>query len=123
MYNSKLTREIMKMHAARAEYLTKDTTLDTAQRVNDPALTRLADLCIKSSMAALVDAPTWYHERGLMQTATGYGSKLVTPYKLKLGRRKYRVYSVCYSNCSTEYILFLGKRLIIDLSDYSKGGA
>lgn len=121
MYNSKLTREIMKMHAARAEYLTKDTTLDTAQRVNDPELTRLADLCIKSSVAALVEAPMWYHERGLMQTATGYGSKLVTRYKLNIGRRNYRVYSTCFSNCSTEYILFLGKRLIIDLSDYSKG--
>ena len=31
----------------------------------------------------IVDAPMWYHKKGLMQTATGYGRKLNT------GRNKY----------------------------------
>lgn len=123
MYNNKLTREILKLHAARADELANDHTLDTVKRVNDPLLSSLADFVVKSSVVTLIDAPMWYHERGLMQTATGYGSKLVTPYKLLIGRRLYRVYSICHSNVSFEYILFRGKRLYLDLDDYKKGDA
>lgn len=32
---------------------------------------------------AVIVSPLWYHKRGLMQTASGYGKKLVTEYKIK----------------------------------------
>ena len=31
----------------------------------------------------IIDSPLWWHERGLMQTATGYGRKLTTRYKVE----------------------------------------
>lgn len=57
--------------------------------------------------------PLWYHEAGLSQTATGYGGKLTTSYMVHYLNRWYRVYSMCYSNCSTEYILSKGVQLLI----------
>lgn len=46
----------------------------------------------------LIEAPLWYHLRGLMQTSTGFGRKLVTPYKIEFNGRKYRVYCTQISN-------------------------
>jgi hypothetical protein len=36
---------------------------------------------------------------------SGYGKKIATSYKVRWGNRFYRVYSTCYSNVSTEYII------------------
>ena len=58
-------------------------------------------------------APLWWHEQGLMQTATGYGSKLTSAYKTLFNNRWYRVYVMCYSNCGTSYIVVKGQRLIL----------
>ena len=52
----------------------------------------------------LRERPLWFHASGLIQTASGYGRKLVTPYEVKLRNRWRRVYSCCISNVSTEYI-------------------
>lgn len=40
------------------------------------------------------------------QTATGYGAKIPSPYKVKLkgNGRWYRVYIACFGNASTAYI-------------------
>jgi hypothetical protein len=37
-----------------------------------------------------------------------YGKKIATSHKVKWGNRFYRVYSTCYSNVSTEYIIVKG---------------
>ena len=66
-----------------------------------------------------IEAPMFHHDNGLSYTATGYGSKLPTRYKVKWGGRWYRVYSVCFSNCSTEYILSKGKKIIVVTYDLS----
>ena len=66
----------------------------------------------------LIKAPLWYHKKGLMQTATGYGSKLTTEYKYKHKGRLYRVYCHCYSNNGTLYIIRKGKRVIISINDF-----
>lgn len=58
----------------------------------------------------IVEKPLWYHKRGLMQTASGYGSKLVTSKMLKVGKRLHRIYVVCYSNAGSAYIIRKGKR-------------
>ncbi len=57
----------------------------------------------------LISCPLAFHLAGLMQTATGYGSKLITDYKIRHNNRLYRVYACCYSNVSTFYICVKGK--------------
>ena len=59
-----------------------------------------------------------WQELGLSFTASGYGKKIPTSYKVKYNNRWKRVYSICYSNVSTEYIIEKGKRVLIDLSRY-----
>ena len=58
-------------------------------------------------------APLWWHDKGLSQTASGYGSKLTTPYKVEHNGRLYRVYCVCWSNSGTLYIQSKGENLYI----------
>ena len=57
--------------------------------------------------------PLWWHERGLQQTASGYGRKLTTPYKTSYNGRMYRVYCICFSNSGTLYVISKGERLYI----------
>lgn len=52
----------------------------------------------------LIIAQLSWQKRGLQQTQTGYGNKLTTSYKLCFDGIVYRVYSICHSNCSSEYI-------------------
>ena len=61
----------------------------------------------------IIDAPLWYHKRGLQQTASGYGSKLNTGKKLMVGNRKYRIYCICYSNSGSNYIIMKGERIYL----------
>lgn len=85
----------------------------------------------KEGQSILLYHPLWWHEQGLQQTATGYGRKLTTPYKVEHNGRLYRVYGRCYSNVFSLYILPGGKPLYLrDTStsvllipdDDSKGG-
>ncbi len=59
------------------------------------------------------EKPLYHHVNGLSYTATGYGSKLPSRYMVKFNNRWYRVYSICYSNVSTEYVLINGERVIV----------
>lgn len=61
--------------------------------------------------------PLWYHKRGLMQTNSGYGRKLVTEHMIQIEKRWYRVYNCCFSNSGTNYIIKSGKHIVIDLED------
>lgn len=62
-----------------------------------------------------LEAPLWYHKRGLMQTSSGYGGKLNSGRKIRLASgRTYRVYVMCYSNSGTAYILSKQERIIVD---------
>lgn len=58
-------------------------------------------------------APLWYHLQGLSQTASGYGSKLTSAYKTEYNGRLYRVYTMCWSNSGTSYIIVKGERLVL----------
>jgi len=53
----------------------------------------------------LIIAPLWWQLKRLQQTASGYGKKLSTEYKMLHEGRKYRVYYCCYSNSGTHYII------------------
>ncbi len=49
-------------------------------------------------------APLWWQEKGLQQTASGYGRKLATRHMVKWSGRWRRVYVACFSNAGTAYI-------------------
>lgn len=53
------------------------------------------------------------HRFNLLQTATGYGSKLATRYMIKYFNRWYRVYSKCFSNTSCEYVIMKGQQILV----------
>mgnify|MGYP005867172001 CR=1 FL=1 len=59
-------------------------------------------------------SPLRHHRLGLMETSTGCGSKLRTPYKVPYKGRVRRVYAICYGNAATMYIVYKGQRLVID---------
>lgn len=52
-----------------------------------------------------IHAPMWYHKRGLMQTATGYGKRINTGYKVEYLGRARRIYCCIFSNAGTCYII------------------
>lgn len=52
----------------------------------------------------LIDAPLPHHDRGLQYTASGYGAKIPTRYKVRLNGRLYRVYATCYGNAASNWI-------------------
>ena len=58
-------------------------------------------------------APLWWQLQGLIQTASGYGNKLTTPYKAKYNGRLYRVYAICYSNCASNYIIVRSNKIFL----------
>lgn len=65
------------------------------------------------SMDDRIESPLWWHRGGLQQTATGYGSKLTTPYKIPYNGRLYRIYAICYSNVASHYITVMGQKLFL----------
>ena len=73
-------------------------------------------IAYKETDSHLIYAPLWWHERGLQQTASGYGSKLTTPYKVEHNGRLYRVYCVRWSNAGSLYILPGGERLYLGIT-------
>lgn len=60
-----------------------------------------------------VDCPLWWHLKGLSPTASGYGSKIPTQYKVKHNNRLKRVYCMIYSNSGSLYIMHKGEILFI----------
>lgn len=63
-------------------------------------------------VAHRIDLLDW-QKRGLSYTASGYGSKIPTRYKVQWRGRWYRVYCRCYSNIGTCYIVSNGQEIII----------
>ena len=47
----------------------------------------------------------YHHKNNLQETASGYGNKLTTRYKINFNGRNYRVYCRCFSNSGTCYIV------------------
>ena len=65
--------------------------------------------------ARLIEAPLAWQVRGLSETATGYGSKLTTRYKVEHNGKLRRVYASCYGNCGSIYIVEHGKRICLNV--------
>lgn len=49
-------------------------------------------------------APTWWQEKGLQFTASGYGSRIPTEYMVRVGNRWRRVYCRIFSNVGSLFI-------------------
>lgn len=49
-------------------------------------------------------SPLWWQERGLSYTASGYGSRIPTPFMVRVNNRWRRVYCAIFSNVGTLYI-------------------
>ena len=58
----------------------------------------------------LIYSPLPWQKRGLQQTASGYGAKLTSCYKIKYNNRLYRVYHTCYSNSSSAWFVAKGQK-------------
>lgn len=58
----------------------------------------------------MFDNETWWHKKGLMQTATGYGNKLTTRHMIRYQNQNYRVYAICHGNCASHYVTIKGQR-------------
>lgn len=50
------------------------------------------------------DAPLWWHDKGLLFTASGYGGRIPAAYMVRWKGRWRRVYVAQYSNAGTAYI-------------------
>lgn len=50
------------------------------------------------------ESPLWWHKKGLSYTASGYGSRIPSPYMVKWNGRWRRVYIAQFSNSGTAYI-------------------
>ena len=61
----------------------------------------------------LIDAPLWWHDRGLQQTVSGYGRKLTTRYKVPFNGRNYRVYCTQISNVGSLWFEVKGERYYV----------
>jgi hypothetical protein len=61
----------------------------------------------------LESCPLWWQKQGLSYTASGYGRKIPTRYKLSLNGRKYRVYCCISSNNGTCYIVRKGEWVVV----------
>ena len=58
-----------------------------------------------------VKSPLDWQLAGLWQTATGYGRKITTIWKIPHNGRLYRVYATCFSNCASHWIMSKGEQL------------
>lgn len=63
----------------------------------------------------LIEDPLWWQKEGLQQTASGYGSKLTTQYKVNYKGRLRRIYSACFSNVGVPYIIYKGEKVGVNV--------
>lgn len=68
---------------------------------------------ISADIQDLMYAPLWWHKQGLSQTASGYGSKLTSSYKISLDGKLRRLYSTCYGNAASVWFMLKGEKVHI----------
>lgn len=68
---------------------------------------------ISCNLKNLVHSPLPWQKQGLQETASGYGKKLTTVWKIHYCGKLHRIYCCCFSNNGTAYILSHGERIVI----------
>lgn len=61
----------------------------------------------------LLDDPLDWQKRGLQQTASGYGRKLVMREKISFNGKFYRLYCTCFSNSGSVWFKAKGKTIYV----------
>jgi hypothetical protein len=59
-------------------------------------------------------APLSWQTQGRQQTASGFGRRLTTHYKVFIYGRYYRVYATCVFNAVSHWITLKGQRVYVD---------
>lgn len=68
-------------------------------------------------VASVEDRPLWWQAHGLSYTATGYGRKIPSSRVVTIdgeGTRARRVYVTIFSNAGTAWIVWRGRKWIVD---------
>jgi hypothetical protein len=68
---------------------------------------------IYADRSELIDAPTPWQKRGLQETASGYGARLTSGYKIRFCGRDYRIYVTCYGNSGSLWFTVKGQRIYV----------
>lgn len=55
-----------------------------------------------------------WQKRGLQQTASGYGHRLVSRYMINFEGKLRRIYQTCFSNVASSWFTYKGKRIYVD---------
>jgi len=62
----------------------------------------------------LLYSPLPWQKLGLSQTASGYGAKLASYYKINFEGKNYRLYNTCYGNASSTWFAAKGKKFYLN---------
>lgn len=69
---------------------------------------------IAAETSELIDAPLDWQQRGLQQTASGYGRKLTTSRKISFCGKVYRLYCTCFSNSGSVWFKANGRTIYVN---------
>lgn len=61
----------------------------------------------------LVDSPLDWQKRGLQQTASGYGARLTTSWKINFNGKLFRLYATCYGNAASVWFKAKGRTIYV----------
>ena len=61
----------------------------------------------------IIQSPLWWHTKGLSQTSSGYGRKLVTSGMVLFNGKLRRIYATCYSNAASCWIIVNKEKVFI----------
>lgn len=77
--------------------------------------------CVNGALSLVIDypqdlvfSPLPWQKRGLQKTASGYGAKIESEYKLSFNGKLYRIYHSCYGNSSSAWIVSKGTKVFIN---------
>ena len=62
----------------------------------------------------LLEAPLDWQKAGLTYTASGYGTKIPTRYKISFNGKQYRLYATHYSNAASTWFTVKGQRIYVN---------
>lgn len=69
---------------------------------------------IVTDKSELVHCPTDWQKMGLMETASGYGARLNSGYKISFNGKLYRVYTTIYGNAGSSWFKVKGRKIYVD---------
>lgn len=88
--------------------------LFTDSDVETPGGAMYPRIFLADHRAELVHAPLAWQKQGLQQTASGYGPKLTSPYKINFNGKLYRVYITHFSNAGSSWFKAQGRKIYVN---------